>query len=107
MKKSIQNQSPLISLIFILIVLLPCVVFSSDDIVQIKQAIVKKGANWTAGESWLAQLSLEQQKQLCGGRLPKINPDKVKLLSLPRLVSAPPIFEDDSDQITNYRITHI
>ncbi len=57
---------------------------ANDDIDAIKKAIAKKGARWTAGETWLMKLSPEERKRLCGTLLSKpVN--NVPLLKIPVL----------------------
>jgi C1A family cysteine protease len=92
MRKLIRYQSQLL-LLFVLMVLLSRSAFSSDNILKIRQAIVEKGVNWTAGESWVTQLSFEEQKQLCGARIDMIDPSTATLISLPELISPPPVFD--------------
>ena len=61
---------------------------ASDDIDDIKKAIAKKGARWTAGETWLMKLSPEERKRLCGTLLSKpVN--NVPLLTIPILKDFP------------------
>jgi C1A family cysteine protease len=93
MKKSTFQPGHCFSVGLVLVLLLQMNASASDELAHIKQAIIEKSANWTAGESWVTRLSPEEQKQLCGGRLPEIDPGKVKLLSLPKLTSAPAVFD--------------
>jgi C1A family cysteine protease len=93
MRKLIRFQSQCLSIVLVLMVLLPCEAFSSGDIEQIKQAIIEKGARWTAGESWVTRLSFKEQKQLCGARIDLIDPGTATLISLPKLISPPAVFD--------------
>jgi C1A family cysteine protease len=69
------------------------VVFASDEIKQIKQAIEAKGANWIAGENWVTRLAPEERRRLCGAILEPIDPSKASLLSIPLTDSLPPVFD--------------
>ncbi|MCG3155062.1 MAG: hypothetical protein DKINENOH_01664 [bacterium] len=85
MKKSVLS--------FVLISLLSQGVFASRDVERVKQAIAAKGANWTAGESWVTQLPLEELKRLGGAEIPVLDRSKAKLITLPKVESLPPVFD--------------
>jgi parallel beta-helix repeat protein len=59
---------------------------------EIQQAIEAKGADWTAGETSVSGLSVEEQKMLCGAEIGPI-PEAAMLLSPPNLSSVPTTFD--------------
>lgn len=61
-----------ITLIFILMAIVPTIGAAQIDKValnEIQQAIEAKGADWTAGETSVSGLSVEEQKMLCGAKI--------------------------------------
>ena len=69
-----------ITLIFILMAIVPTIGAAQIDKValnEIQQAVEAKGANWTAGETSVSKLSVEEQKILCGLKIiePVKNPN--------------------------------
>ena len=54
-------------LTIILCLLLTSLAFSSkEELKAIRAAIKAKGANWTAGETWLSRLTPKERRKLCG-----------------------------------------
>lgn len=50
----------------------------SEKAARINSIIAKSGANWTAGESWITQLSKEERLSLCGTIIDRAMIDKSK-----------------------------
>ncbi len=65
----------------------------SNKVAQIRKAITKKGAKWSAGENWVTRLSSEEQRRLCGTILEPPDPTRAKLLTLPMIEDLPAVFD--------------
>lgn len=93
MKRSNSLFSWLLLLAFVIIFSLPNNATASDELQQIQQAIIDKGARWTAAENWVTRLSPEQRRQLCGAILEPPDPSMAKLLSIPLIDNLPSMFD--------------
>ncbi|MEW6511069.1 MAG: C1 family peptidase [Bacteroidota bacterium] len=67
--------------------------FSQDELSQIRQAIVEKGATWTASENWLTRLPSDAQKRLCGVVSQPRDLTRAKMLSIPLISNLPSNFD--------------
>ncbi|MEA3500424.1 MAG: C1 family peptidase, partial [Candidatus Marinimicrobia bacterium] len=95
-------------LTFVTIILFVTVAFSeTGKIEKIQKAIIKKGANWEAGENWVTRLSKEEQKKLCNYKrvIPKLQ--KGDLLQLEMTENLPSEFDwrdkDEKNWVTAVR----
>ena len=93
MKVKKINQILILVLSVALMWSLPSIAIDKDDIQQIQQAILQKGANWTAGESWVTQLSPEEQRELCGDLFVTPDPADARMIELPKTIKLPVLFD--------------
>jgi len=81
-------------LILLTMILFVTVAFSeTSELKKIQQAIIKKGANWQAGENWVTRLSKEKQKKLCNYKRGPHLLQKGKVINLQTIEGLPSEFD--------------
>jgi C1A family cysteine protease len=63
------------------------------ELKNLKQAIIAKGANWTATENFISHMSLEEGKQLCGTLLESGDIPDLELITLSADQTLPAVFD--------------
>ncbi len=81
-------------LILLTMILFVTVAFSeTSELKKIRQAIIKKGADWQAGENWVTRLSKEEQKKLCNYKKGPHLLQKGKIINLQTIEDLPSEFD--------------
>ena len=66
----------------VIILILSQFVSAIDKLTEVQKVIEQKNARWTAGKSWVSELSIEEFRQLCGAQLIPSDADKFPLITL-------------------------